>query len=151
MNNWKVAAKEENKKMWAIFTESGIFASACCHGFILWICDMITSGELAKYGLAVTAKALEIFKQFLLGYNIGCTFKTTIEISSLGPDFKALKIIETNTLDIQHILELHNIDEAALGTYITDERNFFSTLGKESDDDLHAIAYVELLQELWSV
>ncbi|KAG6851893.1 hypothetical protein C0995_008013, partial [Termitomyces sp. Mi166 len=63
----------------------------------------------------------------------------------------ALKIIETNTLDIQHILELHNIDEAALGTYITDERNFFSTLGKESDDDLHAIAYVELLQELWSV
>ncbi|KAG6892822.1 hypothetical protein C0995_002333 [Termitomyces sp. Mi166 len=61
-NNWKAAAKKENKKMWVIFTESGIFASACCHGFILWICDMITSGKLAKYGLAVTAKALEIFK-----------------------------------------------------------------------------------------
>ncbi|KAG6858026.1 hypothetical protein C0995_003305, partial [Termitomyces sp. Mi166 len=46
MNNWKAAAKEENKKMWAIFAESGIFASACCHGFILQICDMITSGKL---------------------------------------------------------------------------------------------------------
>ncbi|KAG6870676.1 hypothetical protein C0993_004504, partial [Termitomyces sp. T159_Od127] len=45
-NNWKAAAKDENKKMWAIFAESGIFASACRHGFILWICDMITSGEL---------------------------------------------------------------------------------------------------------
>ncbi|KAG6875477.1 hypothetical protein C0993_009033 [Termitomyces sp. T159_Od127] len=64
---------------------------------------------------------------------------------------QALKIIETNTLDIQHVLELRNIDEAALGTDIADERNFFSTLGKESDGDLHAIAYVELLQELWSV
>ncbi|KAG6887110.1 hypothetical protein C0995_001409 [Termitomyces sp. Mi166 len=170
-NNWKAVAKEENKKMWAIFAESGIFASACHHGFILWICDMIMSGELAKYGLAVTAKALEIFKQFLLGYDIGCTFETTIKNSSLGPDFKhwdnekyanlanmlyqnyqqALKIIETNTLDIQHILELHNIDEVALGIYITDERNFFFTLEKESNDDLHAIAYVELLQELWSI
>ncbi|KAG6859531.1 hypothetical protein C0995_007551 [Termitomyces sp. Mi166 len=186
MKNWKAAAKEENKKMWVIFAESGIFASACHHGFILWICDMITSGELAKYGLAVTAKALEIFKRFLLSYDIGCTFETTIENSSLSPDFKAhecrccvnafhgyshhyicqlfnhpnhwdnekyanlanmlyqnyrqaLKIIETNTLDIQHILELHNIDKAALGTYIMDEHNFFSTLGKESDDDLHAI------------
>ncbi|KAG6880934.1 hypothetical protein C0992_002304, partial [Termitomyces sp. T32_za158] len=63
----------------------------------------------------------------------------------------ALKIIEVNTLDIQHILELCNIDTAALGAYITDERNFFSTLGKESDGDLHAIAYVELLQELWGI
>ncbi|KAG6886252.1 hypothetical protein C0995_008700, partial [Termitomyces sp. Mi166 len=44
-NNWKAVAKEENKKMWAIFAESGIFASACHHGFILWICDMIMSGE----------------------------------------------------------------------------------------------------------
>ncbi|KAG6859444.1 hypothetical protein C0995_008383, partial [Termitomyces sp. Mi166 len=64
---------------------------------------------------------------------------------------QALKIIETNTLDIQHILKLHDIDEVALGTYILDERDFFATLEKESDGDLHAITYVEFLQELWSV
>lgn len=44
--NWKAAARDEDKKMWGIFDESGIFASACRHGFILWIADMIKSGEL---------------------------------------------------------------------------------------------------------
>ncbi|KAG6858604.1 hypothetical protein C0995_015387 [Termitomyces sp. Mi166 len=68
-------------------------------------------------------------------------------IKIIDRPLKSLK----QTLDIQHILELHNIDKAALGAYMTDERNFFSTLEKESDDDLHAIAYVELLQELWSI
>lgn len=46
VKNWKAAAKDENKKMWSIFDESGIFASACRHGFILWVADMVRSGEL---------------------------------------------------------------------------------------------------------
>ncbi|KAG6893368.1 hypothetical protein C0992_010286 [Termitomyces sp. T32_za158] len=45
-DNWKAAENNSNKKMWAIFDESGIFASACRHGFVLWITDMIRSGEL---------------------------------------------------------------------------------------------------------
>lgn len=45
-SNWKAAASDDKKKMWAIFSESGIFASACRHGFILWIADMVRSGEL---------------------------------------------------------------------------------------------------------
>jgi hypothetical protein len=44
--NWKAAASEDKKKMWGVFEEMGIFASACCHGLILWIVDMIRSGEL---------------------------------------------------------------------------------------------------------
>lgn len=44
--NWKAAASDENKKMWSVFDESGLFASACRHGFILWIVDMVKSGEL---------------------------------------------------------------------------------------------------------
>jgi hypothetical protein len=40
---WKAAGE---KGTWGIFNESGIFASACRHGFILWIVDMIRSGEL---------------------------------------------------------------------------------------------------------
>ncbi|KAG6874100.1 hypothetical protein C0992_008122, partial [Termitomyces sp. T32_za158] len=43
--NWKAAANESSKKMWAIFNETGIFASACRHGLILWIIDMMRSGE----------------------------------------------------------------------------------------------------------
>ena len=45
--NWKAAAGEtQKKKMWAIFDETGIFASACPHGLVLWIADMVKSGEL---------------------------------------------------------------------------------------------------------
>ena len=46
VKNWKVASAEETKKMWGIFDESGLFASACRHGFILWLVDMVRSGEL---------------------------------------------------------------------------------------------------------
>ncbi len=44
--NWKAAASDEKKKMWGIFDETGIFASACRHGLILWLVDMVKSGEL---------------------------------------------------------------------------------------------------------
>jgi hypothetical protein len=45
-DHWKAAASTEHKKMWAIFDETGLFASACRHGLILWIADMIRCGEL---------------------------------------------------------------------------------------------------------
>ncbi|KAJ3964386.1 hypothetical protein EV361DRAFT_974213 [Lentinula raphanica] len=89
-DNWKASSAESKKRMWDGFEESGIFASACRHGFILWLCDMIRSGELAKYPLAIVAKALEVFDgRWLLGYDIGCSFGHTIDRSSLGPEFKA--------------------------------------------------------------
>lgn len=44
--NWKAAAPDEKKSMWAIFDETGVFVAACRHGLILWIVDMIKSGEL---------------------------------------------------------------------------------------------------------
>jgi len=43
--NWKAAQSDSKKRMWGIFAETGLFASACRHGFILWIADMIRSGE----------------------------------------------------------------------------------------------------------
>lgn len=43
---WRAAGPEERKRMWKMFTESGVFVSVCRHGFILLICDMIQSGEL---------------------------------------------------------------------------------------------------------
>ncbi len=46
VRNWKSAKSEEMKKTWAIFDETGIFASACRHRFILWLIDMVRSGEL---------------------------------------------------------------------------------------------------------
>ncbi|KAH9829418.1 uncharacterized protein C8Q71DRAFT_799693 [Rhodofomes roseus] len=87
--NWKAASAEANKKMWGIFDETGIFASACQHGFILWLADMVRSGELAKYPLAITAKGLETFDGSVLhAYDIGCSFGITIANSRLGPEFE---------------------------------------------------------------
>ena len=45
-DNWKAAAADDAKRMWGLFDETGIFAAACRHGLILWIADMIKSGEL---------------------------------------------------------------------------------------------------------
>lgn len=44
--NWKAAAPDSTKRMWVIFDEAGLFASACHHGLILWLVDMVRSGEL---------------------------------------------------------------------------------------------------------
>lgn len=46
VTNWKAAKSEDAKKSWAIYEETGIFASACRHGLLLWIIDMYKSGEL---------------------------------------------------------------------------------------------------------
>ena len=32
-SNWKAAASDEKKRMWAVFEETGVFAAACHHGF----------------------------------------------------------------------------------------------------------------------
>ncbi|OJT11774.1 hypothetical protein TRAPUB_11681, partial [Trametes pubescens] len=90
--NWKAAANDATKTMWAIFHESGVFGSACRHGFILWIADMVRSGELAKYPLSVISKALAVLgPRLLIGYDIGCKFCGTIDRSSLGADFRRLE------------------------------------------------------------
>jgi hypothetical protein len=46
VHNWKAAQNDSKKKSWEIFDENGLFASACRHGMILWIMDMVRSGEL---------------------------------------------------------------------------------------------------------
>jgi len=105
--NWKAAASKEKKKMWGVFDETGIFASACPHGLVLWLADMVQSGELylpivflhrgcnadehsrAKYPLAMVSKALDVFgEQLLIGYDIGCVFGGTVLSTSLGPKFR---------------------------------------------------------------
>jgi len=48
-SNWKAAASVEKKRMWGVFDETGVFASACPHGFVLWLVDMVQSGELCVF------------------------------------------------------------------------------------------------------
>lgn len=45
-DNWKAAASDQKKRAMGIFEETGIFAMACRHGQVMWLADMIRSGEL---------------------------------------------------------------------------------------------------------
>ncbi|KAJ7790880.1 hypothetical protein B0H14DRAFT_3094581 [Mycena olivaceomarginata] len=64
---------------------TGIFLALCRHGFVLVIADMIRSGELAKYPLAVVEELLDAFGMKLgVGYDVGCHFGTTVANSELG-------------------------------------------------------------------
>ncbi|KAI0684178.1 hypothetical protein BC835DRAFT_1409208 [Cytidiella melzeri] len=240
VDNWKSAAKEETKRMWSIFDESGIFASACRHGLILWIMDMVKSGELAKYPLATVAKVLENIGQDTLGgYDIGCAFLSTVQRSSLGPTFQeknghfcvcafhgyshchtcqmqfhpnnlagagledletmerifsasnqlasvtryaspyrrrlfmeayfrqwdedktlnigtfilnnyrqALEILQHDGEVLREAMESLGITFADMDRWEHEELSFFARLGDEDDYDIHAVVYVELLQEL---
>ncbi|KAG0698993.1 hypothetical protein DFH29DRAFT_983677 [Suillus ampliporus] len=83
---WKNMDDEKTKKAWGIYDETGIFLAVCRHGFSLLLADMVQSGELAKYPLAVISKLMDAFGEGLGGgYDIGCQFKTTLDNSSLGP------------------------------------------------------------------
>ncbi|KAG8688508.1 hypothetical protein FRC08_011398 [Ceratobasidium sp. 394] len=82
---WKNAeADSKSKKPTQFFKETGVFVSLCRHSCPLTICDMIRSGELAKYGLATIDKLMRVFgAQILMGYDIACSFVKTLARSAL--------------------------------------------------------------------
>ncbi|KAG6862617.1 hypothetical protein C0991_011206, partial [Blastosporella zonata] len=82
---WANMIDNVTAKMWGIFDETGVFLALCRHGFSLVVADMVQSGKLSKYPLAVTSALLDAFGEDLGGgYDIGCKFKTTIDRSKLG-------------------------------------------------------------------
>ncbi|KAJ7796630.1 hypothetical protein B0H13DRAFT_2245375 [Mycena leptocephala] len=90
---WKNMSEELTSRMWGIFDETGIFLCLCRHGFVLLVADMVRSGELAKYGLAITDALLDAFGPDLgEGYDIGCGFATTIKNSPIGEKARRLNL-----------------------------------------------------------
>ncbi|KIJ56126.1 hypothetical protein M422DRAFT_150960, partial [Sphaerobolus stellatus SS14] len=88
-DNWKAANAETLKRLINAFEETGIFLAICRHGMIWIICNMVRSGELAKYPLATCAHLLGLLpKSPGLGYDIACSFGRTLARSSLGPKAK---------------------------------------------------------------
>jgi hypothetical protein len=61
---------------------------------------------------------------------------------------QALGIVEGETLALHHTLQSLGVTEADLEKWEYEEVSYFSTLGQEPQWDLHAVTYVELLQEL---
>ncbi|KAJ6543235.1 hypothetical protein DFH09DRAFT_829842, partial [Mycena vulgaris] len=84
-DRWKNMVNDVTSKMWGIFDETGVFLALCRHGFVLVIADMIRSGKLAMYPLAVVKELLDVFGMKLgAGYDIGCHFEATVHHSQLG-------------------------------------------------------------------
>ncbi|KAG1887413.1 uncharacterized protein F5891DRAFT_967298 [Suillus fuscotomentosus] len=238
--NWKAAANEEKKRMWSVFDETGIFVSACRHGLLLWVTDMVRSGELAKYPLAIMSNIIDVLGECTLGaYDIGCGFQSTIRASRLGDAFErqkccmcvdafhgythnylcqtknhpngivgagledfgtiehffsasnaiapviryassyrrhvfldlffkqwdedkylnlgtmiydnykqALDIVSTESIALDEAKQSLGIQEGDLQTWCQEEIEYFAHLGKETEWDVHAMAYVELLLKL---
>ncbi|KAF8153713.1 hypothetical protein K438DRAFT_1987421 [Mycena galopus ATCC 62051] len=74
-DQWKNMINNVTSKMWGIFDETSIFLGLCQHGFVLVVADMIRSGELAKYPLAIVEVLLEAFGLKIGGgYGISCHF-----------------------------------------------------------------------------
>jgi hypothetical protein len=46
VDRWKAAAPDARKKKFDLFAVAGVFISVCRHGHMLFICDMVRSGEL---------------------------------------------------------------------------------------------------------
>ncbi|KAG0699233.1 hypothetical protein DFH29DRAFT_983620 [Suillus ampliporus] len=69
---WRNAGPEARKRMFSVFDKSGIFIVACHHQFILLVCDMVKSGELSKYPLAILDHLLNVYgKNGGVAYDIG--------------------------------------------------------------------------------
>ncbi|KAJ7239447.1 hypothetical protein C8J57DRAFT_1528105 [Mycena rebaudengoi] len=91
VERWKAAGPEGRKKMFALFAVAGVFLSVCRHGHLLIMCDMIRSGELMKYPLAIVKHLLDSYGADIgLGYDIMCQFFKTLCRSSLGAQTVAL-------------------------------------------------------------
>ncbi|OBZ74171.1 hypothetical protein A0H81_06337 [Grifola frondosa] len=85
VGRWRNAGPEARKKMFRLFAATGIFVCICRHGQLLVACDMIRSGELMKYPLAVVDRLIEMYgPNVKLGYDIWCAFSKTLATSSLN-------------------------------------------------------------------
>ncbi|KAJ7200125.1 hypothetical protein GGX14DRAFT_372415 [Mycena pura] len=93
-DRWQNMREEITSKAWGMYDETGIFLSLCRHGFVLVVADMVQSGELGKYGFAVTHHLIDVLCDIAVdpsftvseGYDIGCEFGERINAHPvLGP------------------------------------------------------------------
>ncbi|KAG1744784.1 hypothetical protein EDB19DRAFT_1826928 [Suillus lakei] len=116
-DRWRNAGPEQHKKMFTVFDESGIFIAACRHRFVLLACNMVWSGELAKYPLALLNHLMSVLgENGGCAYDIGCAFAKTLASSSLGPRALALNL---RMMTIEEHFSFWDEDKyAALSTFL---------------------------------
>ncbi|KDN33495.1 hypothetical protein RSAG8_13415, partial [Rhizoctonia solani AG-8 WAC10335] len=163
---WKNAKadKQPDKKTKSYFEETGLFVSLCQHSFVLTVCDMVRSGEKAKYALATIDRLISTFGNgILMGYDIGCTMKGTVSRSRLlGP--KAAKLQFDMCVGSFHgaahrrTCQLQNHPQNRLGAGLSDLENaetFFSYANRIAASTRLASCYhrhqrIDMLIKIWN-
>ncbi|CAE6430110.1 unnamed protein product [Rhizoctonia solani] len=163
---WKNAKadKQPDKKTKSYFEETGLFVSLCRHSFVLTVCDMVRSGEKAKYALATINRLISTFGNgILMGYDIGCTMKGTVARSQLlGP--KAAKLQFDMCVGSFHgaahrrACQLQNHPQNRLGAGLSDLENaetFFSYANRIAASTRLASGYhrhqrIDMLIKTWN-
>ncbi|KAJ7795923.1 hypothetical protein B0H14DRAFT_3093466 [Mycena olivaceomarginata] len=69
---WENMKEAVTARAWGMYDETGIFPALCRHGFVLVVVDMVQSGELAKYGLAVINHLIRVLGEVTMGIDVGC-------------------------------------------------------------------------------
>ncbi|KAJ7918168.1 hypothetical protein B0H13DRAFT_2231314 [Mycena leptocephala] len=77
---WQNMREDVTARAFGMYDETGFFPALCRHGFVLVVVDMVKSGELAKYGFAITAHLLRVLGEMGLGYDIGCKLATMVRM-----------------------------------------------------------------------
>ncbi|QRV75842.1 hypothetical protein RhiJN_03857 [Ceratobasidium sp. AG-Ba] len=81
-SNWRAAQAQHNKKTSSVFDETGVFLACCRHGLVAFITDMVQSGELAKYPMAIFQALIDVHgSDIVIAYDIACSFIKTLERS----------------------------------------------------------------------
>ncbi|KAJ7190918.1 hypothetical protein GGX14DRAFT_381613 [Mycena pura] len=85
-DRWQNMRDDITSKAWGMYDETGIFLSLCSHSFVLVVADMVQSGELSKYGFAVTHHLIDNLGEVAEAYDISCDFGERInQHPVLGP------------------------------------------------------------------
>ncbi|KAJ7856056.1 hypothetical protein B0H14DRAFT_2352906 [Mycena olivaceomarginata] len=77
---WQNMKEDVTACAYGMYDETGFFPALCRHGFVLKVVDMVKSGELSKYPLAITAHLLNALGEVTISYDIGCKFGKIVAV-----------------------------------------------------------------------
>ncbi|KAJ7803376.1 hypothetical protein B0H14DRAFT_3154471 [Mycena olivaceomarginata] len=79
-DSWQNMKEDVTARVYGMYDETGFFPALCRHGFVLKVVDVVKSGELSKYPLAIMAHLLNILGEVAIGYDIGCKFDKMVKV-----------------------------------------------------------------------
>ncbi|EGN97527.1 hypothetical protein SERLA73DRAFT_153891 [Serpula lacrymans var. lacrymans S7.3] len=149
---WKNTAPENEKVLLAVYDISGMFVGACRHGIIIKACEMVQSGELTKYPLAIIDHILDNYGSDVgIGYDIGIDLHFQQWDKNRYQDIskflynnyqQALTITKDYVPHVSAMTSELGIHEDSIKDWIKAEHDLLENLKDEPEEWVLASAYV---------